>query len=132
MRAETYSNKTIISGSEDRAVKIWNIYTGSCLNTLFGHAGYVGCIKVLSEERIISGSTDKTLRVWNLKSKSCIAKIKKTQDHFFKQLEILVLSQEKVATCSDDIKIWNLTNLNSPRYKKMSIKDSIIISMDVL
>ena len=27
----------IVSGSHDRSVKVWNVDTGSCLHTLYGH-----------------------------------------------------------------------------------------------
>lgn len=33
------SHNTIVSGSMDNTIKIWNLSTGKCLDTLFGHTG---------------------------------------------------------------------------------------------
>ena len=60
---EILSNEKIFSGSADRTIKIWEVNTGNCLQTLEGHTNFVISIKVLSEEKIISGSWDKAIKV---------------------------------------------------------------------
>ena len=39
----TVSNdeKTLISGSFDKSIKIWDLNSGKCIKTLFGHDGHV-------------------------------------------------------------------------------------------
>ena len=38
------SGNTVISGSTDRTVKVWNADTGQCVFTLYGHTSTVRCM----------------------------------------------------------------------------------------
>jgi len=38
------SGNTVISGSTDRTVKVWNADTGHCVFTLYGHTSTVRCM----------------------------------------------------------------------------------------
>ena len=88
------SNGNIVSGgSWDRMLKVWNVLTGTCLQTLSGHMGgvrhrrpiepradcsptprraQVWCVAVLSHGRVVSGSGDGALKVWDATSGSCL------------------------------------------------------------
>ena len=59
--------ETLISGSGDRTIKVWNWRTGAELRTLFGHTDLVRCL-VLSPDgqTLISGSWDETIKVWGV------------------------------------------------------------------
>lgn len=52
----------LVSGSEDRMVKIWDARTGKCERTYTGHAGPVTCVG-LSDSRLVSGSEDCEVRM---------------------------------------------------------------------
>lgn len=52
----------LVSGSEDRMVKIWDPRTGRCERTWTGHAGPVTCVG-LSDSRLVSGSEDCEVRM---------------------------------------------------------------------
>lgn len=52
----------MVSGSEDRTVKIWDPRSGKCERTWTGHAGPVTCIG-LSDSRLVSGSEDCEVRM---------------------------------------------------------------------
>ena len=59
-------NKTIISASADKTIKIWDRKSGKVLNTFMGHNGSVNSLAFSSNERmIVSGSNDKTIKIWN-------------------------------------------------------------------
>jgi len=45
-----------VSGSEDKTVKVWEISSGDCVQTLSGHDDYVRVVKALTNGRIASGS----------------------------------------------------------------------------
>ncbi|KAL4893708.1 putative wd40 protein [Aspergillus ambiguus] len=47
--------QTVVSGSVDETINLWNAATGEQLQTLEGHSG----------STIISGSSDKTIKLWN-------------------------------------------------------------------
>ena len=67
--AITSDSKQIISGSDDRTIRIWDIQTSRELNILRGHVDTVTSIAVISDNKqIISGSLDKTIRIWDIES----------------------------------------------------------------
>ncbi|KAF8664862.1 hypothetical protein AX14_006690, partial [Amanita brunnescens Koide BX004] len=57
----------IVSGSEDKSVRVWDASTGEELKTLYGHSDYVRSVAFSSDgTRIVSGSNDMSVRVWHL------------------------------------------------------------------
>jgi WD40 repeat protein len=56
----------LLIGGDDRMVKIWNLKSGSCLQTL-QHPDQVGALAVSPDNRLaVSGSADRTIQVWEL------------------------------------------------------------------
>ena len=35
--------RRVVSGSEDKTLKVWDVATGECVATLEGHSGWVRC-----------------------------------------------------------------------------------------
>ncbi|KAG0043285.1 hypothetical protein BGZ83_011628 [Gryganskiella cystojenkinii] len=69
---ETRSTQPIIvTGGLDNTLKIWNVETGECLNTLFGHEEGVWSL-AFDKLRIISGSLDRTVKVWDTETGECL------------------------------------------------------------
>jgi WD40 repeat protein len=59
----------IVSGSEDRTVKVWELESGRLLRSLKEHADDVNAVAVSPDGRfIVSGSDDRTVKVWELES----------------------------------------------------------------
>lgn len=81
-------NGTMISGSADYRIKIWDIKLGECLKTLCGHNEAV-CSLYLCEENgfLLSGSRDCRIRIWNLENWTCI-KILGGHDHSIDALAV--------------------------------------------
>ena len=56
----------VVSGSDDRTIKTWDITSGSCLSTLTGHTDMVtGVCFDPTGKTIVSCSWDKTIRFWD-------------------------------------------------------------------
>ena len=57
----------VVSGSNDKTIKTWDITSGSCLSTLRGHSGVVRSVCFSSDgKKLTSGSSaDMTARNWN-------------------------------------------------------------------
>ena len=56
----------IVSGSDDKSVRVWDASTGEALKVLEGHTSYVLSVAFSSDDsRIVSGSGDKSVRVWD-------------------------------------------------------------------
>lgn len=59
--------QTLVSGSYDATIKVWNLRTGQLLRTLSGHSSQVSAVAISPDGKfVISGSEDKTIKVWNL------------------------------------------------------------------
>lgn len=65
--AITPDGKTIVSGSEDATIKIWNLATGQLQLTLTGHSNEVKSVAISpNRQTIVSGSWDCTIKLWHL------------------------------------------------------------------
>ena len=53
-----------MSGSDDKTIKIWNIETRACIQTLTGHTRSVTDLLELKNGNIVSGSEDGTIKIW--------------------------------------------------------------------
>jgi WD40 repeat protein len=63
------SDRLIISASDDKTLKVWDLEMGRELYTLPGHTDSVKAVAVAPDgKRLISSSVDNTLKVWNLKT----------------------------------------------------------------
>jgi WD40 repeat protein len=56
----------IVSGSDDKTVRVWDAQTGKLLAVLEGHSGSLNSVAFSPDgAHIVSGSYDKTVRVWD-------------------------------------------------------------------
>lgn len=46
------SGSTIISGSTDRTLKVWDADTGVCIHTLYGHTSTVRCMHLHGKKQV--------------------------------------------------------------------------------
>lgn len=61
----------LLSCSLDNTIKLWEVRTGKCVRTHFGHVEGIWDIAA-DNFRIVSGAHDKTVKVWDLQSGKCI------------------------------------------------------------
>ncbi|MEH2455278.1 TIR domain-containing protein [Nostoc sp.] len=72
--AITPDGKTVVSGSEDKTLKVWDLATGQCQATFEGHTNSVLVVAITPDGKtVVSGSFDKTLKVWDLATGQCRA-----------------------------------------------------------
>ncbi len=58
--------KTLVSGSDDSTIKLWNVETGQEIRTLSGHNNSVNSVSFSSDGKILAfGSADNTIKLWN-------------------------------------------------------------------
>lgn len=65
---------TIVSGSDDAIVRVWDVASGEILKVLEGHTDSIACVALSANGSIIaSGSNDLTIRLWDLTSGETLA-----------------------------------------------------------
>ncbi|KAJ1798251.1 ubiquitin-binding SDF ubiquitin ligase complex subunit met30 [Coemansia sp. RSA 2399] len=69
-RSEEPTRPFMITGSLDSTMRVWDIETGECLDTIFGHVEGIWSM-TFDALRIVSGSNDGTLKVWDTTSHAC-------------------------------------------------------------
>src|SRR6185312_13359125 len=56
----------LASGSYDKTIKVWDVKSGRCEQTLIGHTDTIRVLVALGEGRVASGSEDNTIKLWTL------------------------------------------------------------------
>ena len=99
------NDNTIVSGSDDNSLKIWDIKSGEEIKSLTGHSDFVTCVSVIDENTIVSGSRDYSLKIWDVNSGE---EIKILTGHSDWVTCVAVINENTIVSGSDDksIKIW--------------------------
>jgi WD40 repeat protein len=59
----------VLSGADDKTLKLWDVKTGEVLRTFEGHSGWVMSVVLSADSRrALSGSYHKTLKLWDMKT----------------------------------------------------------------
>ena len=69
--------RLLVSGSDDKTVKLWDVQTGGTIQTFSGHTELVCTVSIsVDSATIASGSEDCTIRVWSVQTGECCSIIK--------------------------------------------------------
>ena len=98
------SNGKIISGSDDKTIRIWDKKNQLCINKLIEHEKSVRALCQLSDNLIASASFDKTIKIWDLNENKCVQTL---NDHSDKVVCLLKTSDYLISASGDKtIKFW--------------------------
>ncbi|MBE9057399.1 serine/threonine-protein kinase [Sphaerospermopsis sp. LEGE 08334] len=102
------NGQTLISGSDDKTIKIWNLPTRKLKSTLTGHSSSITYLALTPDARtLVSASWDDTIKIWNLPT----GKLKSTLTGHSEKVRTLAISPDGntlVSGSDDNIKIWRL------------------------
>ncbi|MBW4679893.1 MAG: serine/threonine protein kinase [Microcoleus vaginatus WJT46-NPBG5] len=101
--------QTLVSGSVDKTVKIWNLPAGKLLHTLTGHTNEVWSVAISPDGKTLASSSgDKTVKLWDLGTGT----LKSTLDGHSGSVNTIAFSPDgkTLASGSFDstVKLWNL------------------------
>ena len=98
---------SIVSGSSDNSIKIWNVNSVDCLKTLVGHKDCIRCLLNINENTIVSGSSDYSLKSWDLETGKCLITFLGHTNAIF---SLITINETTIASGSSDrsIKTWNI------------------------
>lgn len=112
-------NQTLLSGSWDKTARVW--LNKKTVMTLKGHEGSVWCGVILSEIGLmITGAADGNLKIW--KAGQCKSTFKA---HSQAIRDLVVISQEEIASCSNDgcISFWTIDTKSFQATMKYKYED---------
>ncbi|PKI82983.1 hypothetical protein MVES_002960 [Malassezia vespertilionis] len=94
----------LVSGSLDNTLKLWDVRTGHCFRTLFGHVEGVWCVDT-DTLRIVSSSHDRTVKVWDRDTAQC----QNTLVGHRAAVTCVALGDDKIVSGSDDgdLRVWS-------------------------
>lgn len=71
--------KTLISGSSDKTIKLWNLDTHQCIATL-DNISPVMCLADAGNGIVFAGSQDGIIRIWDTLTQKCVQEIQVPQE----------------------------------------------------
>ncbi|MEA5572412.1 serine/threonine-protein kinase [Calothrix sp. UHCC 0171] len=101
--------KSLVSGSGDKTIKLWDLLTGEQIHTLIGHSDSVSSVAISPDGKIlVSCSGDKTIKLWNLETEEEIRTLIGHSD----SVSSVAISPDGKTLISGSwdktIKLWNL------------------------
>ncbi|CAN8068520.1 unnamed protein product [Agarophyton chilense] len=101
----------VVSGSDDRTVRVWSVSNGRQLSVLSGHEHWVKCVTLSADgTRVASGSDDRTVRVWSVRDGRQLGVLSGHEGW----VRCVALSADgtHVASGSDDrtVRVWSVSN----------------------
>ncbi|CAG8956067.1 hypothetical protein HYFRA_00011850 [Hymenoscyphus fraxineus] len=90
----------IITGALDSTVRLWNVTTGKCLKTFFGHVEGVWAVAA-DTLRVVSGAEDRMVKVWDARTGKC----EKTYTGHAGAVTCIGLSDSKLITGGEDCEV---------------------------
>ncbi|KAL2064303.1 hypothetical protein VTL71DRAFT_4797 [Oculimacula yallundae] len=108
----------MVTGALDSTVRLWDVSTGRCLKTMFGHVEGVWAVAA-DTLRVVSGAEDRMVKVWDARTGKC----EKTFSGHAGPVTCIGLSDSKMVTGSEDCEV---------RLYSFKIEDSDSVDPDVV
>ncbi|CCE66191.1 hypothetical protein TPHA_0P00330 [Tetrapisispora phaffii CBS 4417] len=109
-----FEDDYIISGADDKVIRVYSSKDKKLLKSLTGHEGGVWALKYVDDGIIVSGSTDRTVRIWDIEL-GCCTHVFKGHTSTVRCLEVVEYKGIKyIVTGSRDntLHVWKLPKVD--------------------
>ncbi|KAL7933498.1 WD40-repeat-containing domain protein [Trichoderma chlorosporum] len=98
------------SYEKGKDIKIWDMDTGACVQTLEGHTSWVTSIIFLTNNQVVSASQDRKIQLWDLNTGNCIQTLKHPYNKKIGRVRLASSADGKYLASmeSGTIKIWDI------------------------
>ena len=107
------TGKTLVSGSHDQTLRLWDMQTYQCLCILQGHQDGVRAIAFATDgQKLASGSSDQTIRLWDVETGEELQVLRGHTGGVFSLL--FTADDQHLVSASFDqtIRLWNIQTGN--------------------
>lgn len=103
-------SKTVVSGSDDATIKVWDSHFGRVIWSFKKHSDSVNSVAITPDGNIVvSGSNDATIKVWNVQSGQLIRSFQGHSSFSVKSVAIAIDGNTIISGGADKtVKIWDL------------------------
>lgn len=103
-----FTDVRVVSASDDRTIRVWNLAKQTCVRTLKGHQGPVRMVQTMKDGRIASCSDDSSVCVWETARNTPIT----LSGHIGPVHCVEVVSETLILSGGSDatIKFWDLAD----------------------
>ena len=125
-------NGDLVSGSDDKTVRVWSLNDGSLKATLIGHTYIVYSLVVLPTGDLVSGSENEII-FWDLNNATNRTTLKHQNGRV-----LALLPNGDLASGKYDLKIWDVSNgtvrkeLVSTNYTSFMISSAVLANGDLV
>lgn len=101
--------QTLVSGGEDKAIRVWDVATGQLKKTLQSDSGTVQAVAISPDGKtVVSGGGDRMVRIWHLTSTQPPQMLAGHQN-ILHQVAISADGNTLISTAHSEIKLWDMT-----------------------
>jgi WD40 repeat protein len=118
-------NDRIISASNDKTVRVWNMMNGVCMSVMTGHTSAIYSVRCTNDlKRAVTASHDKSIRLWEIQTGVCLQVFDQAHENIIYSLRFD--GESTIASCSKDgsIKLWKLQEDEIQETYKYEVKDA--------
>jgi WD40 repeat protein len=104
VRCVTFSSDgtLLVSGSDDKTLKLWDIQTGGVIKTFHGHTNRVYSVSIsFNHTTIASGSGDNTICLWDIQAGECCHII--NQEKYVEYVHFFPTNSQHLISISDGV-----------------------------
>ena len=99
---------SLVSGSDDKTIKLWDMQTGGVVKTFHGHADWVRSVSISSDcTTVTSGSDDKTICLWDIQTEECHHVVEQ-QDEVYHIMFSPTNPQHLISVSGNKVWHWNI------------------------